>query len=181
MTPEEKLHRLIAGGNKTQIIDFLIVNQNLFNILINTYIAGNYRIAQRLTPAVTELAIKKPAFLRPYWRKLLKAIRDPKASMTLKRNTIRMFQWVDIPPAFQLNVLDLCIKSLQDKSEAIAVKVFSMSVCELLTRGSEELRRELTIIIEDQLPYAGPAFRSRATKVLKLLKTTVNKSAMEIS
>lgn len=170
MTREEKLQRLFAAGKHTQLIDYVLINTKLFNILISTYIAGPARDTQRLAPIITALVLKNVELLRPHWGRLLKALHDPRVSTALKRNTIRMFQWVPMPRRYQGEVLDICFGHLQKQSTEIAVKVFSMSVCELLTRGSNDLRRELSIVIEDQLAYAGPAFRSRAKKVLKLLE-----------
>jgi hypothetical protein len=46
-----------------------------------------------------------------------------------------------------------------------------MSVLGSIARKNAELIPELKIMIEDELPYAGAAFRSRARKVLKELKS----------
>ena len=91
------------------------------------------------------------------------------ASTAIKRNTIRMFQFVPIPAGRQGQIIDIAFHLLQDKRETIAVKVFAMTVLENLSVKSPELGQELRIILEDQLPYAGPAFRSRASKILKRL------------
>jgi hypothetical protein len=80
-----------------------------------------------------------------------------------------MFQFVPIPTDRQGQIMDIAFCFLRDKRETIAVKVFAMTVLENLSVDSPELGQELRIIIEDQLPYAGPAFRSRASKILKRL------------
>jgi uncharacterized protein (DUF305 family) len=144
-------------------------NRILFNSLISTYIEGPYRVTQRAAGAVTEIASQNPSVLKPHFKGLIKALKDPGASNAMKRNTIRMFQFVAIPTNHHGQIIELCFKFLQEKRETIAVKVFAMSVLEILTRQSQELRRELRIVIEDQLPYSGPAFISRGSKILKKL------------
>jgi hypothetical protein len=57
-----------------------------------------------------------------------------------------------------------------DPKEPIAVRVFSMSVLANITRHEPDLKKELRIIIEDQLPFASAGFRARAKKVLKELE-----------
>jgi hypothetical protein len=76
-------------------------------------------------------------------------------------------QYTDVPKRLQGRVIDLCFKYLSDKKEAIAVRAFSMTVLANLTKDSDELRKELKIVIEDHLPYGSPGFTARARKVLK--------------
>jgi hypothetical protein len=170
MTRQEKFERLLARGNTSQLVDYVTDNNYLFKSLINTYIQGPNRITRQLAGALIEIALSKPDLLRPHWRRLIKSINDPGASVGLKRNTIRLMQFVPVPRTQQGNVIDLCFRFLTSKSETIAVKVFAMSVAELLSRDIPELRRELIIVVEDQLPYSGPAFSSRAANVLKALR-----------
>jgi hypothetical protein len=54
-----------------------------------------------------------------------------------------------------------------NKKEPIAVKVFSMTVLANLSKSSPDIKKELRIAIEDQLPYGSAGFVSRAKKVLK--------------
>lgn len=167
MTAVEKIHNLLKRGDGSQVIDFVGDKQILFNSLISIYIEGPYRTTQMAAGPLTAIASKKPALLRPHFRRLINSLNDPAASTALKRNTIRMFQFVTIPSNRHGEVIEVCFNFLLSKKETIAVKVFAMTVVEILTRKRTEIRRELQIVIEDQLPYAGPAFRSRASRVLK--------------
>lgn len=157
------------GGDTSQLADSVRDNTKLFNSLINTYLAGPYRTTRRLAGAVTQVVLENPSLLKPHFKRIIDALNDQYASAALKRNTIRMFQFVAVPDNRHGQFIDICFRYLQDKKETIAVKVFAMTVLELLTHHRHELRRELRMIIEDQLPYAGPAFRSRGSKVLRKL------------
>ena len=52
----------------------------------------------------------------------------------------------------------------------MAVRVFSMSVLARIAHDQPELKNELKIMIEDQLPFGSAAFLARARKVLKQLE-----------
>lgn len=80
---------------------------------------------------------------------------------------MRTLQFAQIPDAFHARALNVCFGLLTDPHESIAVKVFAMTVAAGIAKESPELKKELRIVIEDQLPYAGPGFRARARKVLK--------------
>jgi hypothetical protein len=169
MTPEAKMRQLALRANIHQLIDYVGVNPSLFNALINTYLEGPHRVTQRSASALTQIASKNPSLLKSHFNQLIDALNDQNATAAIKRNTIRMFQFVRIPVNRHGQIIDICFRYLQDKKETIAVKVFAMSVIELLTYKQPELRRELKLIVEDELVYAGPAFRSRGFKVLKKL------------
>jgi hypothetical protein len=50
------------------------------------------------------------------------------------------------------------------------VKVFGMTVLANLCEKLPELKNELRIIIEDQMPYGSAGFKSRGSKILKKLQ-----------
>ncbi|MGC3946862.1 MAG: hypothetical protein QM762_20480 [Chryseolinea sp.] len=170
MTVADKIHIMCKRGTDTQLVDYVGHNENYFNSLISIYISGPYRITQRLAGPLTMISINNPSLLTPHFASLIKALNSEDAPNALKRNTIRLLQFVPVPKNKRGRILDICFRFLHDKKETIAVKVFAMSVAERLAEQSSELRRELQIVIEDQLPYSGPAFRSRAAKVLKRLR-----------
>jgi len=172
MTHRKKTEQLIAGGNKVQPADNVIDNNISFKCLIYIYIRGPYRTTQHAAAAITEIAVARPHIIRPYWGLLLTALCRKSVPVAFKRNTLRLMQFVIPPSVHQGRIIDLCFGYLSEPTEPVAVKVFAMSVIEILSRNHVDLRRELAIILEDQLAYASPGYRSRATKVLKALKKT---------
>ncbi len=65
--------------------------------------------------------------------------------------------------------MDICFKYLEFPDEALAVKVFSMTVLGNLAKKYPEIKPELKLLIEDQLPHQTAGFKSRAKKILKQL------------
>ena len=85
----------------------------------------------------------------------------------MKRNTVRVLQDVKIPENMHGILTDICFQYLQNPSEAIAIKVFSMTIIHNLTKQYPELKEELKFILEEQIPFQSVGFRSRAGKILK--------------
>ncbi len=157
-------------GKLTQIADYVGSNEALFKQLVDIYLAGPFRITHRAAIPIEACLAQNELLIRPYLTRLISALDTPGTTNAFKRNTIRMFQNISIPRRVQGRVLDICFRFLQDKHEPIAVKVFSMTVISKLSVDKPELQRELKLILEAQLPYAGPAFRSRAARVFKDLE-----------
>lgn len=174
------IRRILLGSptraKLSQLSDNLGDNKAAFKEIVEIYCAGPYRITHRAAHVMEGICRRYPGLIRPHLKGLIRQLQTPQASVSLKRNTIRLFQFIEIPPAVRGDVLDLCFDFLQDKREPIAVKVFSMSVIVRIAEDEPDLLRELKVIIEDQLPYSGPAFRSRASKVLETISHTINRS-----
>lgn len=106
----------------------------------------------------------------PHLKVILNYLKKPGIHDAVKRNTMRLLQFIDIPKRYQGQVAGICFGYLQDAKEPVAIKAFSMTVLASIARQNPDLRQELAIVIEDQLPYGSPAFVSRGRKVLKEIK-----------
>jgi len=87
---------------------------------------------------------------------------------------MRFLQFMSIPKKYQGATLNLCLRFLSNKKEAVAVRVFAMTVLANLSKELPELKNELIPLIEDEMPYASAGFRSRGKRLLKelLIKNT---------
>lgn len=150
-----------------QIVDYVGVNKKRFKQLINIYLAGPYRITQRAAWPLSYCVQQSPHLIRPHLNEVIDFMKRPATPVAVRRNTMRLLQFIDIPKRLHGKVIDYCFKFLMDKKETVAVKVFSMTVLTKLIKDSPEIRKELKTIIEDQLPYQSAGFASRAKKILK--------------
>jgi hypothetical protein len=95
---------------------------------------------------------------------------EPGVPVAVKRNVVRILQFVDIPEDLHGEVMNICFELLGDLRETIAVRVFSMTVLARLAEIYPDIRQELRIIIEDELSHQPSAgFKSRAKKILAAL------------
>jgi hypothetical protein len=151
--------------NANKIAQYVGNNPNRFKQLVKVYLTGPYRVTQRASWPLSICAENHPALVSPHLRELLMYLKRPGVSDAVKRNTVRMLQFIDIPTRYHSQVIDISFHYLQGKKEAVAVKVFSMTVLARLLGSQPELARELRIISIVCLASAG--FVSRAKKILK--------------
>lgn len=156
-----------SKAQMTKIVDYVGQNKARFKVLVEVYLAGPYRVTQRAAWPLSYCVERHPSLVIPHLKRLLEFLNKPGIHDAVKRNTLRLLQYCELPKRLHGRVADLCFQYLQSKREPIAVKAFSLTVLQRIVEVQPELGTELKIIIEDQLPYASPAFRSRAMKVLK--------------
>ena len=154
-----------------KIVRYVGKNKSRFKELVSIYLTGPYHITQRAAWSLSCCVIAQPSLIEGHLPKLLTFVRKPGHHESVKRNTVRFLQFIEIPGRYKGKVIDMCFGFLTDPKEPVAIKVFSMTVLANLVKDIPELNEELKIIIEDQLPYASPGFISRGRKVLHALAT----------
>lgn len=161
---------ILHGPSKVHVnrmVEYVGSNPGRFKKLIDIYVEGPYRATQRAAAPISYCIENHPELVQPHLKTLMDQLKKPDAPDALKRNTMRLLQFIHIPEKYEGQIADRCFEYLANKKEAIAVKVFSMTVLSIIAKDKPELKKELKIIIEDTLPYATPAFQSRARRVLK--------------
>jgi hypothetical protein len=152
-----------------KIADYVGSNAKRFEALIEVYLAGPYRVTQRAAWPLSLCVESHPSLIGPHLKKVLDYLKKPGIHDAVKRNTMRLLQFVTIPRRNHDQVVNLCFDYLLRKQEPVAVKAFAMTVLSKIVEDKPELQRELKIILEDQLPFASPAFRVRAVKIIREL------------
>lgn len=152
-----------------KIVAYIGHKPDRFKVLVSLLLDKDKDIAMRASWPFGFCVERHPGLMVPHIRAIIRNLKRPGLHDAVKRGTFRALQYVDIPNAVRGEVIDACFSFLMDTRETIAVRVFSMSTLAGLVKDIPELSAELRIIIEDQLPFASPAFRSRARKVMKAL------------
>jgi hypothetical protein len=161
---------ILQGQSKartTRIVTYIGDDPSRFNDLVDIFLAGPYRVTQRAAWPISVVAETQPRLLRPHLKRILDYARKPNVHDAVKRNAVRLLQFIDIPKNLQGNIADLCFRFLYNKQESIAVKCFSISALAKIAKSNPDLQHELRLIIQDQLPFASAGFRSRARRILK--------------
>ncbi len=139
------------------------------------FLAGDPELARRSSWVVSHCAERHPDLVRPYVGRMIRKMQDPAMHDAVKRNMIRILQFVDLPEQLLGTVAAVCFENLTSARAPIAARVFSMTVLANIAVRKPDLKRELKLVIEQQLPYTTPAFQARARHVLRMLRTGVNK------
>ena len=164
-----ELLREHSGAMRDRVVAYVGSNPTRFTELANVFLRGPYRVTQQASWPLSYCVERCPALVKPHLKLVVKNLSNGGIQDSVKRNTVRLLQFIEIPKSLQGPVSNVCFSFLTNPKEPIAIKVYSMTVLFNIARNQPEIGRELKLIIEDQLPYGSAAFRSRATKVLKCL------------
>ena len=155
----------------TKIVKWIGDDQSRFDQLFKLFLDKDRVITQRAGWPMSYVVEKHPALIQKHLRALMKNLRQPNLHDAVKRNTVRLLQFVKIPKTYQGDVLNTCFDFVTDPKEKPAVKAFSLTVLENLSKDYPEINNELRVVIESQWENESIAFRSRAKKILGRLKS----------
>lgn len=155
-----------SRAQTNKIINWIGSNQQRFDELFDLFLHDEYRVVQRAAWPLSYSVIQHPKLIEKHFSKLLKNLHKPGLHEAVKRNTVRLLQHIDIPRRHHGEIMNSCFEYISDREEKVAVKAFSLTILQKLSRQYPEIRQELKTIIEDRWPYETAAFRTRARKIL---------------
>ncbi|MDB9882824.1 hypothetical protein OAD66_06785 [Bacteroidia bacterium] len=141
---------------------------------MDLFISGNTRVSQTTSWAIGILGEKHPVLIAPYHQLLLAHVQDKKKHTAVRRNIVRIYHTSPIPKEIEGEFYDIALGFVTKMKEAIAVKAFSMRLCERIAIKYPELISELCIVIKASLPNASSGVKNRGTYILNNLKKVHN-------
>lgn len=156
-----------SKANCIRIVNWVGDNQQRFDELFNLFLSDEYRVVQRAGWPLSYIAINYPHLIQKKFNKLLKNVKKSGLHDAVKRNTVRLLQSITIPEKFHGEVMSLCFDYIISPSEKVAVKAFSLSILDNLSKQYPTIKQELKTSIEDRWDFETAAFKSRARKILK--------------
>jgi hypothetical protein len=156
--------------NTTLIANYVGTDAKRFAALMKLFLYDEYRVIQRSAWVVGDLCKSHPELAMPYLPEMVQNLKKPDAHDAVKRNTLRFMQDIEAPEALWGELAEVCFQFLISMEEAVAIKVFAMTVLLNIVKKVPELKDELRYAIEDQLPYGTAGFKSRGNKTLKALE-----------
>lgn len=137
--------------------------------LMNCFFAEEYRVSQRSAMVVSDVFDNAPALLDPYIAALIKNLKSEN-HVAIKRNTLRVLQFIEIPENQISELFDHCLENIVSVKEPIAVKAFSMTVLLNICKRFTELKHEVIPLLELELERNESAgVNNRGSKILKAL------------
>ena len=159
-----------SKSNCTRIVKWVGSNQQRFDELFHLFIHGEPVVVQRAGWPMSYAAADHPQLMQKHFAKLLKNLKKKGLHDAVKRNTMRLLQFVPIPEKFHGQVMNIAFDYILSPSENPAIKAFSLTVLENLSKQYPEIKQELKTIIEDRWDIESTAFKSRAKKILSSKK-----------
>lgn len=156
----------------TQIIRVYIgLNNERLQELMDCFFSNEYRTSQRSAMVVSDIFDHHPLFIEPYLFQLIDNLNNPNQHIAIKRNTLRILQFVTLPEDRISGLFDTCLTYIIAAYEPIAVKAFSMGVLLNICKLFPELKQEVIPVLEIELERnENPGIVSRGNKVLKTLR-----------
>ncbi len=161
---------LIKEHSKKQcdrIVNYIGDDKKRFAELMEIFFKGEYRLTQRAAWPMSYCVRKHPGLIRPYFKRLLDNLNKKGLHDAIRRNTVRLLQDVDIPKQFHGRVMNLCFDFIASNDTAVAIKAFSLTILENLSKQYPDIIPELKLIIEERWEHETAAFRTRARKIMK--------------
>jgi hypothetical protein len=158
--------------SKTQcekIVRYVGGDKERFAELMQLFVQGGYRVTQRAGWPLSICVEKHPALITPYFKQILPLLEKPGVHNAVVRNIVRLLQYVAIPKRYHGQVMNYCFDFVADHETAPAIKAFSLTILENLSKDYPDIKPELKLVIEERWPYETAAFKSRAKKILKKL------------
>ncbi|MEZ5017303.1 MAG: hypothetical protein R2800_09650 [Flavipsychrobacter sp.] len=154
--------------NAEAIADWIGTDKSRLKKLIDIFLYDEYRVVQWAAFVISRVADKHHDLLTPHLDSMVARMKEPNLHVAVKRNVLRILQDRQIPEHLHGDIMNLCFDSLANVQEPIAVRVFSMTVLDNLSKQYPEIKQELHAIIEEELQRGASAgFTSRAKKILK--------------
>src|ERR1044071_6360442 len=139
-----------------------------FKEFMQLFLNDEYRVVQRSAWVLSVVAEKHYKLALPWLPEMVKKISEPGVHVAVKRNVVRILQFLEIPEELHGDVMNACFDLLGDIKETIAVRVFAMTVLSNLAKTYPDIKQELRSLIEDELSHQPSAgFTARAKKLLK--------------
>lgn len=171
--------RLEAEHSKSltmAIVNYIGNDKKRFKELMHVFFGKDQCLVQRAAWPLSFVAIDHPELLKPYYGKLVDKLKEPEAHPAVARNILRTFQEIDVPEAFQGDLVNLCLKFIMSEMQPVAIRAFAMTAATRICKHYPELKNELQIILRElsTLPQT-PGIRVRIKSALKELQRVDSK------
>ena len=152
--------------NTTAIAEYIDGDAKRFAELMKIFFEGEYRPTQRAAWPMSVCVEKHPELISPYLNKLVDQLADSDVHDAVKRNTVRLLQYIEIPKKLQGKIYSICVDLIDDTSEPVAVRAFALTVAIKIAGKEPALLDELRLIAKAHLPHTSIAFHKRARQIL---------------
>lgn len=140
-----------------------------FSRFLDLFLHDEYRVVQRSAQVLGFIADEHPELIEQNIHKIVNRLFDDNIHVAVKRNVVRILQFVHIPEDLHAKVMNTCMDYLADPNETVAVRVFSMTVLTNMTKQYPEIKTELSAVIQTRLKDVKGGLKVRARDVLKQL------------
>lgn len=158
-----------SKANTQRIVGIIGYDADLFEELVAIFLGQDAELARRAAWVFSELAPRFPEVCYRYWSAMLAMVGRRNVHDAIKRGFFRALQDLETPELYLGDTVQLCFEQLMNRQAAIAIRVFAMTSLVNLAQQLPELKSEIRLILEDELPFGSAGFVSRAKRELRRL------------
>ena len=133
--------------------------------LFEFMLTGTDRLSQTCAEIIRHMSDINRSAVTPFVDELLDAL-DSNRHDAVKRCTFRMFQYATFTEEQSGRVVEAAFRHLQNRSNAIAIRVFAMTTIYNVSKTYPELYEELVACISENLNEESAGFKNRAGKII---------------
>jgi len=120
---------------------------------------------------------RHPQLIPPWLPAMVKRMQEPDLPDAVRRNVVRILQFVDVPKALLGTVVSLCFEYINSYSIPVAVRAFAMTVLANAAEREPALKHELKTSLALLLPAATGGILARARMVMRRLEKSEKQKA----
>jgi len=153
---------------------FVLDHPETFRDFIDASLAQEYPHSMRASRVVYLCSEEEPDLIRPYLGEILEKLVFL-TDQSVIRNFLHVFD--NFVPELSEDklgsLLQLCFDYIEDLSQTIAVRTYSLKLLYLISQRIPEIKPEIIAIIHHHLPESTAGFIAQATQILKKLEKEI--------
>lgn len=153
----------------TQMVQWVSHQPDAFEQVVQYFVEKPSRRQKNAAWLYGYTAHLHPTIVQKHWLALCERVQQNQIDAATERNFFRALQWLELDEEQQGDAISMCFERLQNTAYSNASRVFALTALVNLAQPYPELKNEVRLCIEAELPYASKAFVSRANKLLKQL------------
>lgn len=168
MNVKEKLTQRFSKAELLVMVDYFVERPSKVKELMSCLFMQEHKIDQYAAWIVPYIAMREPKLLKPYYGKILDNL-DTQPHTGVIRNSLRIFEEVDIPESIEGRLFDKCMDYIADHKMPVAVPAFAITVCTKICKKYPDLSEEFVELIRPFLDHGSAALKVRTRRAIKQL------------
>lgn len=157
-----------------KVCDYILAQPTKMPQLMDCFYDDNWRLNQVASWPLRFIATKNPEIIKPYLEGMIRFLEMPRHDAVI-RNTMAIFQFVEIPDELMGEVYERAFEYLMDIKRPTAIRAFSVTVLGNITDYYPDLILELIAELELQGEHGTAGFKNRVKRTLMYLRKKNNK------
>jgi len=151
---------------RDKVIAWVGDDRKRFDLLMSLFLGSEYRIVQRSAWALRFIGDSHPEWMSDYIGPIIKAIQKPIHDAVV-RNGLLVLVDLEIPKKHWGVLMEIGFEYLGAVTTPTAIKRAALLMVAKICVHEPELREELVLVLQDQIPHSTVGFKGIAKKYIK--------------